>query len=67
MPVRILLGWGFVALGFALNLWAKGCFTFHILYLFQVIETNDISEEKIRMKQTMEGMTRFCLSWSTLF
>lgn len=40
----------------ALNLWVKGCFTSHILHLFQMIETNDISEEKIKMKQTMEGM-----------
>lgn len=41
---------------FALNLWVKGCFTCLILHLLQMIETNDISEEKIKMKQTMEGM-----------
>lgn len=40
----------------ALNLWVKGWFIFCILHLFQMIETNDISEEKIKMKETMEGM-----------
>lgn len=32
-----------------------------------MIETNDISEEKIKMKQTMEGMKFYCfLSWNTV-
>lgn len=63
MPVPLLLlGWGSVVVGFALSLWVKGCFISRILRLLQMIETNDISEEKIRMKQTMEGM-----SWSTTF
>lgn len=43
-------------LTFAFNLWVKGWFISYILHLFQMIETNDISEEKIKMKQTMEGM-----------
>lgn len=45
-----------MVVNFALNLWVKDWFISHILYLFQMIETNDISEEKIKMKQTMEGM-----------
>ena len=49
-----------MVVNFALNLWVKGCFTSHILHLFQMIETNDISEEKIKMKQTMEGMKFYC-------
>lgn len=58
MPVPLLLlGWGSVVVGFALSLWVKGCFISRILRLLQMIETNDISEEKIRMKQTMEGMS----------
>lgn len=28
-----------------------------------MIETNDISEEKIKMKQTMEGMKFCCFFW----
>lgn len=46
-----------MVVGFALSLWVKGCFISRILRLLQMIETNDISEEKIRMKQTMEGMS----------
>lgn len=58
MPVPLLLlGWGSVVVGFALSLWVKSCFISRILRLLQMIETNDISEEKIRMKQTMEGMS----------
>lgn len=59
---------GALVVNFALNLWAKGCFTSHILHLFQMIETNDISEEKIKMKQTMEGMKfyRFVLEHPVL-
>lgn len=45
-----------MVVNFALNLWVRGSYTSHILHLFQMIETNDISEEKINMKQTMEGM-----------
>lgn len=33
---------------------------YNILHLFQMIETNDISEEKIKMKQTMEGNEFHC-------
>lgn len=45
---------------FALNLGVKGWFISHVLRLFQMIETNDISEEKIKMKQTMEGTKFYC-------
>lgn len=49
----------------ALNLWVKGWFISYILHLFQMIETNDISEEKIKMKETMEGMKLLFLPCST--
>lgn len=37
----------------------------YLLHLFQMIETNDISEEKIKMKQTMEGMKLLFLPCSS--